>query len=39
VNYYLNAHFFKLQADYFYSFGDDLGEGAHGLRAQLDATF
>jgi len=39
VNYYVNAHFFKLQSDYFYSFGEDFGRGSHGLRVQLDATF
>ncbi|MEO7093065.1 MAG: porin, partial [Polyangiales bacterium] len=39
VNVYLNGHAFKLQADYFYIFGSDIGEGSHALRAQLDATF
>jgi hypothetical protein len=39
VNVYLNGHAFKLQADYFYIFGSDFGQGAHSLRAQLDASF
>jgi hypothetical protein len=39
VNYYLNGHAFKLQADYFYIFGQDVGVGNHALRAQLDASF
>lgn len=39
LNYYLNGHAFKLQADYFYVFGEDLAAGNHALRAQLDASF
>jgi hypothetical protein len=39
LNYYLNGHAFKLQADYFYIFGDDIGTASHSLRAQLDASF
>ena len=39
VNLYLNGHFFKVQADYFYQFGDDIGTGRHVARLQLDATF
>jgi hypothetical protein len=38
-NFYLNGHFFKLQADYFYVFGDDVGRGQHVARLQLDASF
>jgi len=42
-NYYLNGHFFKLQADYFcilsrQNDAHDL-EPRHAVRAQLDATF
>jgi hypothetical protein len=39
LNLYLNGHLFKLQADYFYIFGEDIGTASHSLRAQLDATF
>jgi len=39
LNLYLNGHQFKLQADYFYIFGEDIGTASHALRAQLDATF
>jgi hypothetical protein len=39
VNLYLNGHFFKLQSDYFYIFGDDLNKGQHVARLQLDASF
>jgi hypothetical protein len=39
LNYYLNGHAFKLQADYFYIFGEDVGTASHCLRAQLDASF
>jgi hypothetical protein len=39
LNYYLNGHAFKLQADYFYTFGEDVEVGNHSLRAQLDASF
>jgi phosphate-selective porin OprO and OprP len=39
LNFYLNGHAFKLQTDYFYVFGYDLGKGAHVARLQLDATF
>lgn len=39
LNLYLNGHLFKLQADYFYIFGEDIGAASHSLRAQLDVTF
>lgn len=39
LNCYLNGHFFKMQADYFYVFGDDAGRGQHVARIQLDASF
>jgi phosphate-selective porin OprO and OprP len=39
LNLYLNAHAFKLQSDYFYVFGNDIGKGAHVARLQLDASF
>jgi phosphate-selective porin OprO/OprP len=39
VNYYLNGHFLKAQADYFYVFGDDFGRGQHVARVQIDASF
>jgi hypothetical protein len=39
LNVYLNGHAFKLQTDYFYLFGEDVGTGSHALRAQLDASF
>jgi hypothetical protein len=39
LNYYLNGHALKLQADYFYTFGQDVEVGNHSLRAQLDASF
>lgn len=39
LNLYLNGHLFKVQTDYFYQFGDDMGSGRHVVRLQLDATF
>jgi phosphate-selective porin OprO and OprP len=39
ANFYLNGHYFKFQADYFYVFGDDFGRGRHVARLQLDASF
>jgi len=39
VNVYLNGHFFKLQTDYFFIFGDDTGKATHAARLQLDASF
>ncbi|HVZ31154.1 MAG TPA: hypothetical protein VG963_01935, partial [Polyangiaceae bacterium] len=39
INLYVNAHFFKLQSDYFYTFGEHFQHGAHVARLQLDATF
>ena len=39
VNVYLSGHLFKIQADYFYQFGDDPTSGRHVARLQLDATF
>ena len=39
VNLYLSGHLFKVQADYFYQFGDDLAAGRQVARLQLDATF
>lgn len=39
LNLYLNGHLFKVQGDYFYQFGDDIGKGKHVVRLQLDATF
>lgn len=39
LNLYLNGHLLKVQADYFYIFGEDIGTASHALRAQLDATF
>lgn len=39
LNLYLNAHALKLQSDYFYVFGNDIGKGAHVARLQLDASF
>jgi len=39
LNVYLNAHAFKLQSDYFYVFGNDIGKGGHVARLQLDASF
>src|SRR5690606_4246181 len=41
MNYYLNGHKFKLQADYIGRMpGDfDFSLADHGVRAQLDATF
>jgi len=39
LNLYLNGHSFKLQSDYFYVFGDDIGKGSHVARLQLDASF
>ncbi len=39
ANVYLNGHALKLQADYFYIFGESSDQGSHSLRAQIDATF
>jgi hypothetical protein len=39
VNYYLNGHFFKVQADYFCILDRVTDEPRHVVRAQLDATF
>ncbi len=39
MNFYVNGHFFKLQSDYFYAFGEQFRHGAHVARLQLDATF
>lgn len=39
VNLYLNGHLLKVQADYFYQFGEDAAGGRHVGRLQLDATF
>ncbi|HEX5660961.1 MAG TPA: porin [Polyangiales bacterium] len=39
ANLYLNSHYFKFQADYFYVFGDDFGRGQHVARLQFDASF
>lgn len=39
VNVYLNGHALKIQTDYHYSFGPEMVEGKHVVRAQLDATF
>ena len=39
LNFYVNAHAFKLQSDYFYIFGQNFDDGAHVARLQLDATF
>jgi hypothetical protein len=38
-NVYLNGHQFKIQGDYFYTFGYDADKGRHQVRLQLDATF
>jgi hypothetical protein len=38
-NIYLNGHQFKIQSDYFYTFGYDADKGRHQVRVQLDATF
>jgi hypothetical protein len=39
LNYYLNGHALKLQTDYFYIFGEDVGTANHSFRVQLDASF
>ena len=39
INVYLNGHLFKLQADYFYLYGDSIDNGRHQVRLQLDASF
>jgi hypothetical protein len=39
VNVYLNGHFLKLQADYFYIWGYAPTSGTHQVRLQLDASF
>jgi hypothetical protein len=39
LNYYLNGHLFKIQADYARLFGDSFSEAANLVRLQLDATF
>jgi hypothetical protein len=39
VNYYLNQHSLKIQADYFHYFGEVKGADRHIARLQMDATF
>jgi len=39
VNVYLNGHLFKLQSDYTFAFGEDISDGRHLARVQLDASF
>jgi hypothetical protein len=40
LNYYLNGHALKLQADYFYIFGtENADQPLHTVRAQIDASF
>ncbi len=39
VNYYLNGHAFKIQADHAMRFQDDLEAATHFARLQLDASF
>jgi phosphate-selective porin OprO and OprP len=39
LNYYLNGHLFKFQADYAFRFGQDSTPPIHLVRLQLDATF
>jgi hypothetical protein len=40
LNYYLNGHALKLQADYFYIFGtENTDQPLHAVRAQIDASF
>jgi hypothetical protein len=39
VNVYINGHFFKIQADWLHSFGNDYTVGEHQVRLQIDATF
>jgi hypothetical protein len=40
LNYYLNGHFLKLQADYFYIYGTkNTDQPLHAVRAQIDASF
>lgn len=39
LNYYLNGHLFKVQADHAMRFKHDLGEAIHLARLQVDASF
>jgi hypothetical protein len=39
LNYYLNGHAFKIQADHAMRFSDDLDTAIQFARLQLDATF
>lgn len=39
VDHVARDHAFKIQADYFYGFGRDPGDGRHVARLPLDATF
>jgi hypothetical protein len=39
LSYYVNGHLLKVQADYAYQFGSDVGAGTHLARVQLDASF
>jgi phosphate-selective porin OprO and OprP len=39
LNFYLNAHAFKLQSDYFFVFGQNTDAAYHAVRLQLDASF
>ena len=38
LNLYVNAHAFKFQSNYFYNFGDDVGDGRHVVALALDAS-
>jgi len=37
ISYYFAGHPFKLQADYFFLWGDDSSKGTHQIRVQLQA--
>lgn len=39
LNWYLAKHDLKLQTDYFYLFGEDVSEGRHQLRVQMQLYF
>lgn len=39
LNWFFQRHELKLQADYFYLFGDDLGDGRHQIRVQAQIYF
>jgi hypothetical protein len=39
LSWYLQGHALKLQADYFYLFGDAFAQGRHQARLQMQASF